>query len=61
MITFKASAAGRAQIKQARLEQGWPINDFRWIEAASRILGTDWEATGVLAAGISEGTWKRFF
>ena len=60
MITFKASAAGRAQIKQARLEQGWPINDFRWLEAASRILGTDWEATGVLAAGISEGTWKRF-
>ncbi|MBE9137816.1 hypothetical protein IQ254_11535 [Nodosilinea sp. LEGE 07088] len=23
-------------------------------------MGTDWEAVGVLAAGISEGTWKRF-
>lgn len=60
MITFKASAVGRVQIKQARLERGWPVNDFRWIEAASGVLGTDWNSTGMLAAGVSEGTWKRF-
>ena len=60
MITFKASAIGRVQIKQARLERGWPVNDFRWIEAASGVLGIDWNSTGVLAAGVSEGTWKRF-
>jgi WD40 repeat protein len=60
VITLKASSTGRAQIKQARRDKGWPVNDFRWIEAASRILGTDWESAGVLAAGISEGTWKRF-
>ena len=60
MITLKASSSGRTQIKQARLQQGWAVNDFRWIAAASKRLGTDWEAAGVLAAGISEGTWKRF-
>jgi WD40 repeat protein len=60
VITLKASPSGRDKIKQARLEKGWPVNDFRWIEAASSILGTDWETAGVLAAGISEGTWKRF-
>lgn len=30
------------------------------MEAASQILGTVWEETGVLAPGVSEGTWKRF-
>lgn len=60
MITLKASPTGRVQIKQARLEKGWPVNDFRWIEAASELLGTNWETTGVLALGVSEGTWKRF-
>ncbi|NMF84564.1 hypothetical protein E1H13_14680 [Nodosilinea sp. P-1105] len=60
MITLKASTSGREQIKRARLEQGWPVNDFRWVVAASHILGTDWDTAGVLAAGISEGTWKRF-
>jgi len=58
--TLRASSTGRRQIKQARLAQGWPASDFRWIEAASRSLGTDWQTTGALAAGISEGTWKRF-
>ncbi len=30
------------------------------MQAASQVLGTDWGSAGVLAAGISEGTWKRF-
>jgi len=60
VITLKASPSGRAQIKQARLNQGWATSDFRWMQAASQLLGTDWESAGVLAAGISEGTWKRF-
>ena len=60
MITLKASSSGRVQIRQARLKQGWAASDFRWMQAASQLLGTDWESAGVLAAGISEGTWKRF-
>ncbi|PSB22733.1 hypothetical protein C7B61_03915 [filamentous cyanobacterium CCP1] len=60
MTTLKASPQGLAQIKQARSEKGWTVNDFRWIEAASQVLGTSWAEEGVLAVGISEGTWKRF-
>jgi WD40 repeat protein/transcriptional regulator with XRE-family HTH domain len=60
MTTLKASSAGLRKIKQAREEKGWSVSDFQWLEAASKVLGVDWEETGVLAAGISEGTWKRF-
>ncbi|GAB4240681.1 MAG: NB-ARC domain-containing protein [Elainellaceae cyanobacterium] len=60
VTTLKASPQGLAQIKQARSEKGWAVNDFRWIEAASDVLGTSWAQEGVLATGISEGTWKRF-
>jgi WD40 repeat protein len=60
VVTLKASARGHDQIKQARVAKGWPVNDFRWMAAASKQLGTDWEQSGVLAPGISEGTWKRF-
>jgi WD40 repeat protein len=60
VITLRASHLGHRKIKQARLEKGWPVNDFRWLMAASKLLGTDWESMGVLASGISEGTWKRF-
>lgn len=42
------------------MKQGWAASDFRWMQAASHVLGTDWKSAGVLAAGISEGTWKRF-
>jgi len=58
--TLKASVLGLAKIKQARKQKGWSVNDFQWLEAASQILGVAWEETGVLAVGISEGTWKRF-
>ena len=60
MATLKASPEGLAIVKQARIQKGWPVDDFRWIESASEILGTSWQDTGVLAVGISEGTWKRF-
>ena len=60
MATLKASQQGLEHIKQARCEKGWATSDFRWIEAASEILGTSWVLDGVLAIGISEGTWKRF-
>jgi len=60
MTTLKASSVGLRKIKQAREAKGWTINDFRWLEAASEVLGTSWEETGVLAVGVSEGTWKRF-
>lgn len=60
MATLKASPEGLARIKQARIQKGWSIDDFRWIELASEILGISWQDRGVLAVGISEGTWKRF-
>jgi WD40 repeat protein len=60
MATLKASQQGLKHIKQARCEKGWATSDFRWIEAASEILGSSWIRDGVLALGISEGTWKRF-
>jgi len=60
MTTLKASTQGLKRIKQARREKGWNVDDPSWLEEASRVLGTDWEAVGYLAEGISEGTWKRF-
>ena len=60
MTTLKASLQGLARIKRARHDKGWATSDFRWIEAASSILGKSWVQDGVLAVGISEGTWKRF-
>ncbi|OKH15864.1 hypothetical protein NIES592_04940 [Fischerella major NIES-592] len=60
MSTLKASVYGRAKIKQARIEKGWTIDNPRWLQQASKVLGTDSEAEGFLAEGISEGTWKRF-
>jgi len=60
MTTLKASTQGVERIRQARRERGWNVDDHSWLEEASRVLGTDWEAVGYLAHGISEGTWKRF-
>lgn len=60
MATLKASQQGLARIKQARSAKGWATSDFRWIEATSEILGISWVRDGVLADGVSEGTWKRF-
>ncbi|MGF1539565.1 MAG: NACHT domain-containing protein [Pleurocapsa sp.] len=53
-----ASPAGLKKIKQARKEKGWNVNDSRWLESASQIIGNS--ERGKLAAGISYGTWKRF-
>jgi transcriptional regulator with XRE-family HTH domain len=60
METLKASTLGLARIKQARKEQGWSVDNPKWLEEASRVLGINWDETGYLAEGISEGTWKRF-
>jgi WD40 repeat protein len=60
MATLNASQQGLVKIKQARSHKGWSVDDFRWLEAASLVLGTHWKEQGVLAVGISEGTWKRF-
>jgi len=60
MTTLKGSKQGLAKIKQAREKKGWPMADRNWLEAASLFLGVDWEKTGYLAEGISEGTWSRF-
>ncbi len=55
-----ASPIGLRQIKQARKEKGWNLNDFRWLESASEVLGVSCHQEGRLASGISYGTWKRF-
>jgi WD40 repeat protein len=60
VATLKASQQGLTRIKQARSDRGWSVDDFRWIELASEVLGISWKEKGVLAVGISEGTWKRF-
>jgi WD40 repeat protein len=60
VATLKASQQGLTRIKQARSDKGWSVDDFRWIELASEVLGVSWKEKGVLAVGISEGTWKRF-
>ncbi|MFB2768068.1 NB-ARC domain-containing protein [Pelatocladus sp. BLCC-F211] len=60
MATLKASQQGLAKIKQARIAKEWSVDDFRWIQSASEVLGVYWQEQGVLANGISEGTWKRF-
>ncbi|MGB5961939.1 MAG: NB-ARC domain-containing protein [Coleofasciculaceae cyanobacterium] len=59
-MSIKASTAGLAKIKQARKDKGWNVDDPRWLEEASAVLEINWETTGYLAEGISEGTWKRF-
>ncbi len=58
--TLKASAPGLAKIKQARKEKGWSVDNPKWLEEASGVLGMNWEERGYFAEGISEGTWKRF-
>ena len=60
MVALKVSSRGLAIIKQARTAKGWTVDDWRWLEAASEILGISWAETGYFADGISEGTWKRF-
>ncbi|MFH7025705.1 MAG: NB-ARC domain-containing protein [Heteroscytonema crispum UTEX LB 1556] len=60
MSTLKASQHGLAIIKQARIEKGWTIDDSKWLEEASKVLGTNWQKDGIFAEGISQGTWKRF-
>ena len=60
MAAIKASARGIEAVKRARINKGWAINDFRWLEEASQFLGVSWADKGYLADGISEGTWKRF-
>ncbi len=60
MATLKTSQQGLAIIKQARIAKGWSVDDFRWLESASEVLNVSFQENGVLAFGISEGTWKRF-
>ncbi|BAU67481.1 WD-repeat protein (plasmid) [Stanieria sp. NIES-3757] len=60
MVALKVSTQGLAIIKQARKAKGWTVDDCRWLEEASIILGTSWQERGYFADGISEGTWKRF-
>jgi transcriptional regulator with XRE-family HTH domain len=60
MATLKASTPGLARIKQARKQKGCSVDNPKWLEEASRVLGIDWDETGYFAEGISEGTWKRF-
>ncbi|MBE9161675.1 HEAT repeat domain-containing protein [Tychonema sp. LEGE 06208] len=62
MASLKASEKGQAEIKQARKEKGWNIDDPRWLVEASQVLEPNkvWQESPPYADGCSEGTWKRF-
>ncbi|MEM1256345.1 MAG: hypothetical protein AAGI69_28240 [Cyanobacteria bacterium P01_H01_bin.21] len=62
MASLKASPQGLRQIKQARADRGWTINDGRWLMAASQILDPDgdWQESGPYAYGCSFSSWERF-
>ncbi|MGB3204542.1 MAG: ATP-binding protein, partial [Crinalium sp.] len=60
VASLKASKSGLAKIRAARNAKGWTIEDHRWLEKASKILGTNYEQEGILAENISPGTWNRF-
>lgn len=67
MPSLKASADGLEQIKQARKEKYWPIEDNRWLIAASQVLEPqiNWQIgslsrQSIFAHGVSLSTWKRF-
>ncbi|MCU0526496.1 MAG: NB-ARC domain-containing protein [Elainella sp. Prado103] len=67
MPSLKASVDGLAQIKQSRKATYWPIEDNRWLIAASQILEPEinWQLDrlskqSIFANGVSLSTWKRF-
>ena len=62
MPDIKASEQGLKRIQQARNEKGWTVDDPQWLVEASKVLvpNRDWQIEGLLADGISEGTWKAF-
>jgi WD40 repeat protein len=60
MPSLKATPDQLQRIRQARIEIGWPIDDPRWLVAASKIIdpNEDWEKAEEFKVSI--GTWKRF-
>ncbi|MDJ0592979.1 MAG: hypothetical protein QNJ72_23830 [Pleurocapsa sp. MO_226.B13] len=54
MVSLKASQSGHIKIDYARKSKGWRFDDFRWLKAASNVLGVSWQKEGYLAEGISE-------
>ncbi len=63
MATLRASEQGKKRIQQARNDQGWIVDDPRWLVEASNILEPhrNWEVENPpFANGVSEGTWRAF-
>ena len=62
MLSLQVSKQGMEKIKkslrEAKEERGWQREDLRWLIAASKLLGRDYEKTGYLAEGVSTKTWK---
>jgi len=59
LASYQLSEQGKAIVEQARLKKGWTVESSRWQEEASRVIDPNWQGFPY-AAGISEGTWKRF-
>ncbi len=63
MSSLQATPEQLQRIRQARIEIGWPIDDPKWLVAASKILEPEpkwdkWDET--IQLKVSIGTWKRF-
>jgi hypothetical protein len=62
--TLKASPEGLDRIRQARKqiteEQGWAIEDERWLEEASSFLPLVKSGKNLVPGTVGIGTWKRF-
>ncbi len=63
MSSLQATPEQLQRIRQTRIEIGWPIDDPKWLVAASKILEPapkwdNWNET--IQLEVSIGTWKRF-
>jgi WD40 repeat protein len=60
MASLKASPTQLPRIKQARIDRGWPVNDSRWLTAASKILEPTKDWDNLSQTAISLRPWKNF-
>jgi WD40 repeat protein len=60
MASLKASPDQLPRIKQARIDRGWPVNDSRWLTAASKILEPTKDWDNLSQTAVSLRPWKNF-
>jgi WD40 repeat protein len=60
MSSLQATPEQLQRIRQARIEIGWPIDDPKWLIAASKIIKPTENWDKAENFHVSIGTWKRF-